>query len=316
MKHLILTLALLPTIAWTQCSSTDNLTTTYSHNNGFDGIMFDVVVGGSNAILLNCIETNWDNGGAVDYEVYIKSGTCVGFDTDPTAWTLQSTGTVLSAGNGNPSLITLDSTVYVNCGEVLGLYITNTNFLQPDINYTNGTMVGSVYSADANISILEGYGKGPNFGLTFSSRVFNGTLHYDVALCNGLPVELTYFDGKCGELQWQTVSENNNDYFLIEESLDGFVWKNTTTVYGQGTTTETTDYTVNVSGNGTTYYRLTQVDFNGAKEVFNTISVDCSLQSKEVLGYYDLMGRVVNVENIKGYYVVLYGNGSTEKKFK
>ena len=315
MKYLILILALLPTIVWSQCNSTDNLTTTYNNNNGQNGVMFDLVVGGTNAILLNCIETNWSTNGNINYEVYIKAGSCMGFATDPTAWTLQSGGTVVSAGVGNPTLITLDSSIYVDCGGQLSLYITSTN-LFTIMGYTNGTAFGSVYSADANISILEGYGKQYPFSNTYTPRVFNGTLRYDVALCNSLPVELTYFDGECGSLTWQTASENNNDYFLIAESLDGIVWRNIESLEGQGTTTETTDYAIDISGSNTIYYRLTQVDFDGAKEVFPIISVDCNVNTKEVSGYYDLMGRSVNQENVRGYYLVLFSDGSTERKYK
>ena len=139
---------------------------------------------------------------------------------------------------------------------------------------------------------------------------------FKVTCASGLPVELTYFDGECGSLQWQTASENNNDYFLIAESLDGIVWRNIEWLEGQGTTTGTTDYAIDITGSSTMYYRLTQVDFDGASEVFPIISVDCNEATKEIVGYYDLMGRVVNVENIKGYYIILYTNGSTEKRFK
>ena len=64
------------------------------------------------------------------------------------------------------------------------------------------------------------------------------------------------------------------------------------------------------------YYRLTQVDFDGASEVFPIISVDCSVNTKEISGYYDLMGRAVNIENLKGYYLILFSDGSTERKYK
>ena len=315
MKRLILILALLPNIVWGQCNSTDNLTTTYNNNNGQNGVMFDVVVGSTNAITLNCIETNWSTNGNINYEVYIRTGSCLGFDTNPIAWTLHSGGTVASAGVGNPTLITLDSSIYVDCGGQLSLYITSTNLFSI-MGYTNGTAFGSVYSADVNISILEGYGKQYPFSNTYTPRVFNGTLHYDVTLCNSLPVELTYFNGECGLLTWQTASENDNDYFLIEESIDGEYWKTTGVVEGQGTTSQISNYSFDMFSRGVTYYRLTQVDFNGASEVFQVISVDCNVDTKQVFGYYDLIGRSVNKENVKGYYLIMYTDGSTEKKYK
>ena len=46
------------------------------------------------------------------------------------------------------------------------------------MNYTNGTAIGNVFSADPNIQIREGTGKAYPFGLDFSPRVFNDTVNY------------------------------------------------------------------------------------------------------------------------------------------
>lgn len=84
-----------------------------------------------------------------------------------------------------------------------------------------------------------------------------------------LPVELVNFDGHKLEeeiiLSWTTVSELNNDYFIIERSIDGNIWESIGFENGNGTTNATTNYGF-IDRNfkaGTNYYRLKQFDFNG-----------------------------------------------------
>tara|TARA_R100000655_G_scaffold109879_1_gene166094 strand:+ start:1449 stop:2408 length:960 start_codon:yes stop_codon:yes gene_type:complete len=315
MKTILTLIAMIPALSYGQCTATENLTTTYGHNNGQDGIMFDVVSNGFNAIQINCIESNWDAGGAISYEVYIKSGSCVGFANNPAVWNLHSSGSVLSAGDGNPTPIALDSIIGIDCGDTVGIYLTNTGGANPNANYTNGTFLGMVYSFNADISILQGYGKSYPFGFTFNPRVFNGTIHYNTVECGGLPVELTKFESECGLLKWETESELNNDYFLVEESVDMVNWETTGIVNGSGTTNETKSYELNVTARGLMYYRLTQVDINGDYEVFKSISMNCQQQAVNIVGYYNLLGQSVSPDE-KGVLLVLYSDGSTSKVIK
>lgn len=314
MKTILTLITLIPVLSYGQCTATEDLTTTYGHNNGQDGVMFDVVSNGLNAIEINCIESNWDPGGNISYEIYVKSGSCIGFTNNPTAWTLHSSGTVMSAGNGNATLITLDSIIGVDCNDTVGIYLTNTGGSNPNANYTNGTAVGQVYSSNNDISILEGYGKSYPFGFTYNPRVFNGTLHYNTVACGSLPVELTKFEGECGLLKWETASELNNDYFLIEESVDMLSWKTTSMVDGSGTTNEPRSYQLNVTPRGLTYYRLTQVDINGDYEVFKSTSIDCQEEDVDIVGYYNLLGQSVSPDE-KGVLLILYSDGTTSKTF-
>jgi len=117
--------------------------------------------------------------------------------------------------------------------------------------------------------------------LTFNSVSLTGSKY--VAIMNGtvaaLPVELLYFEGKrIGSnvlLEWETMAEINNDYFIVEKSTDGTNWDELLTVNGQGNTSEQTYYSqIDIDGcNGTCYYRLTQVDFDGNSEKFKVVAV-------------------------------------------
>lgn len=159
---------------------------------------------------------------------------------------------------------------------------------------------------------------------TYSTGGTNYVYYYDidyfnVTCSNGLPVELTSFDAECGLLTWQTASERDNDYFLIEQTKDGVNWSTTAVVNGAGTTTQESSYSLNIQSKGLTYYRLTQVDFNGDSEQFRTISLDCSDESKEVVGVYNTMGQLIgaNTESVRvsGVYIIVYSNGETDKLY-
>ena len=95
-----------------------------------------------------------------------------------------------------------------------------------------------------------------------------------------LPVELTHFEAKKeGDivgLYWETMSEKNNDYFLIEKSGNAEDnWSFVGKVEGKGTTTSKSNYRLPdlKPYQGWSYYRLTQVDLNGQKRVYPVRSV-------------------------------------------
>lgn len=97
---------------------------------------------------------------------------------------------------------------------------------------------------------------------------------------DGLPVELVYFSGAASEegnlLTWKTVTEHNNDYFLVEESIDGKNWKVCGKAPGNGTHTGLLSYTFldKQPYPGVNYYRLKQVDFDGKYNYSDVISVN------------------------------------------
>ena len=87
--------------------------------------------------------------------------------------------------------------------------------------------------------------------------------------CSTLPVELTYFDvsqqGNDLFFEWETATETNNDYFTIEQSIDGVSFYEVARIAGAGTTSwsNSYNYTMPVNYSGLTYFRLKQTDYNG-----------------------------------------------------
>lgn len=104
----------------------------------------------------------------------------------------------------------------------------------------------------------------------------NLRITYDNPPCVVLPVEFVDFETKCennrAQLTWKTVSEQNNDYFTIWRSTDGEHFSEVGTVDGKGSTQDIHEYTwtSNVRGDEMAYYKVSQTDFNGATEFFET----------------------------------------------
>jgi hypothetical protein len=99
---------------------------------------------------------------------------------------------------------------------------------------------------------------------------------------NPLPVSLLNINASCinknVKLNWQTASEINNDYFDVERSNDGNIYTSILRVNGNGTTNEPHQYFAYDEQPlaGVNYYRLKQVDFNGATTYYNPVIVNCN----------------------------------------
>lgn len=97
-----------------------------------------------------------------------------------------------------------------------------------------------------------------------------------------LPVELISFTGKATqsgiELNWSTASEQDNDRFEIEHSIDAKAFNRIGTVKGAGNSSLTQHYSFQTEymDKGMHYFRLRQVDTDGTFELSKTIAVNVS----------------------------------------
>lgn len=136
-----------------------------------------------------------------------------------------------------------------------------------------------------------------------------------------LPVELVYFDSELNNsfvhLEWKTVSETNNNYFILQRNF-GHKWYNIDTVMGHGTTIEPNkySYTDTVLSLREVYYRLKQVDYNSNYEYSFVISFK---QDTEVRPYpnpvtdYVMVHDNYKLYNKRGYLII---NGECNRKCK
>ncbi len=106
-----------------------------------------------------------------------------------------------------------------------------------------------------------------------------------------LPVELLTFTGSCNngyaDLAWETASEINNDYFLLQNSSDASNWIDVATITGAGNSNSLTgyQYTDNNPFNGINYYRLKQVDYDGEFVYSETIIINCNSEITNICLY-------------------------------
>ena len=158
---------------------------------------------------------------------------------------------------------------------------------------------------------------------TYVGGPCNGT--YEAAMTytfgSPLPIELVDFyavnrDG-VNNLSWVTASEINNDYYTIENSTDGYIWYTIGTMKGAGNSNTGIIYDLDHENYRDTvnYYRLTQTDFDGKREVFKIIAIDNTKEPRTLVRTVNLMGQDVD-EYYKGFIINVYSDGTTSKELK
>jgi hypothetical protein len=103
---------------------------------------------------------------------------------------------------------------------------------------------------------------------------------------SALPVQLISFWAECGEdnlriFQWQTATEYNNDFFVIEELTGDSEWNAVCTVPGAGISTDIQNYRhvyrpTGLNAGIATYYRLKKIDYDGIYDYSGIISLSCA----------------------------------------
>lgn len=176
-------IASLLSLTFASAAQAGALTTIYAGNNYQNGNMFDVVTL-NGALTVTGLNLNISSNTTV--QVYKKSGTWVGSENNAGAWTLVDSGFVTTAGFDTASFYDVaDFTLDAN--SVTGLYITS---VSDYLEYTNGTAVGTIAAANADLQILEGAGNAYAFSTTFTPRIWNGGIEYVAATAVPEPASL------------------------------------------------------------------------------------------------------------------------------
>src|SRR5690554_6736153 len=149
-------------------------------NNGSPGgaVYFDVTVD-SEDIELTSIDLNIDGAGTgFTVDVYTIEGTHVGNETNQGAWTMRTSGSGTSAGEGSPSTATLDDTFVLSANTTYGIALvldgTHSHY------YTNGDGTNEHFENSDLALDLGAATNTPFSGTVFTPRVFNGGLCYNV----------------------------------------------------------------------------------------------------------------------------------------
>jgi hypothetical protein len=125
-----------------------------------------------------------------------------------------------------------------------------------------------------------------------------------------LPVSLISFDaeliGEDVELRWATASEINNDYFVVQRSLDNINFEDINQVDGNGNSNIIVNYSsydLNVP-KAVLYYRLKQIDFDGTI-TYSDIRVIRSNSDNKLVIYPNPSNGNFNIETSKAITVIL-----------
>lgn len=168
-----------------------------------------------------------------------------------------------------------------------------------DYNYPTGTGSRQRYS--------------PNIGLGYFSF-------------NPLPIELFSFSGfhtstNNIELSWTTASEQNNSYFTIWRSINGTEWEAIHDETGAGDSFDNRDYKFtdtrinSLNSAQTIYYKLSQTDYDGNREVFEPIAIELTNGLRSYIKTVNFQGETVSRET-KGFVIEIWSDGQNIKKYR
>ena len=130
-----------------------------------------------------------------------------------------------------------------------------------------------------------------------------------------LPIDLLSFEAVANNssvnLFWSTSSEINNSYFIVERSKDGYYWGDILEVEGAGNSSTILEYEdIDYEPlQGTSYYRLRQVDFDGEFTYSQIEAVNFKNDNQNAIIAYpnpakDIITFVGNIDSYMIYNVI------------
>lgn len=200
----------------------------------------------------------------------------------------------------NNSILNVSGMVIISGGVSMAnntiLYVNNIGVVTIAGDFT--TRNGSMLYVDGNVDI---YGDliGTGCVLGDGSVDVYGTIDSRIIdLSGALPIELLYFKGIYAnneiQLIWATATENNNDYFMIEYSINAVDWIVLDYVDAIGNSINKHTYKYVHNSNISYYYRLSQVDYDGKTTYFNAIFVNAPILNDDIeYEVYDNIGRFI-----------------------
>lgn len=137
-------------------------------------------------------------------------------------------------------------------------------------------------------------------------NIVDGVIHWnhvdDFRFVVLLPIQIQRFEAKLVEkevlLNWETESEQNNDYFDVEHSLDAVEWTKIDKVDGAGNSNVPRSYQ-SIDKNpvpGVNYYRLAQVDFDGNSTYSDVVAIEYLSEAGDKLRLHpNPTGGILNI---------------------
>ncbi len=121
-----------------------------------------------------------------------------------------------------------------------------------------------------------------------STTAYSGSQWFNTSCYGSLPVDLISFQGEfingTANLKWTTVSEKNNQYFIVQRSFDGKSFQDVGKVTGMNNSKPLSiyNYTDTSIQAASVFYRLVVVDVNGNAQISNVINLPSSITESNV----------------------------------
>ena len=154
------------------------LLTTFDANTSGKGNIFKVQA--VQDIVITGFTIHTTNAGSGTVKIWDRTGDYVGSEGDPEAWNLIMNEGFTGAGFGQQTpLADLGVPILILAGTFRSFYV----YSSLGVQYTNGSVEGSIYSTNAGeIIFYEGKGTAGEIGaVTYAPRVWNGIIQYGLA---------------------------------------------------------------------------------------------------------------------------------------
>lgn len=319
-----------------------NNTVSFSTNAGaysFDGIE-DVEIGPDGKIYFAAkgpgrIYRFTDNGTTVsDLQVFVENTT---YDVDPgpaianEAWGLgndnlafDGEGNLWVLQDGSRNHIWVVGSTHTSASPAVRLFAKTPSGSEP---------TGITFSPDYNFMFISfqhpsGSNTSTQTDAAGVSVIFNTSTTVVVARTENLglsvvPVVLTSFkatETKSGvKLNWETSSEQDNAYFLVEYSSNGSVFNSTAKITGAGTTNAIRKYEyLHQFPAENNYYRLAQTDFDGRVKYSSVIYLGLTMPKKHLSVFFNSLKNNIQIINYSieagSMYLISDAKGNVLKK--
>lgn len=210
-------------------------------------------------------------------------------------------------------------TVIYPASSTCTVYLTGTYNTESNYDYiriydgagTGGTLLAT-YTGSGSIIPVESSALNTPLTVQFISdgSVTYSGFDFEISCIDYLPIELSEFTVNCPttengqtSVKWSTLSETNNDYFIVWRSYNIADFEKIAIVDGAGNSNIIQEYEYNyfenTGSNEPIYYRLQQVDFDGQSETFDIIYINCEsdFENRYIIapnpstdGYFSVLG--------------------------
>jgi len=238
----------------------------------------------------------------------------------PSAWTVKQDSCLLYTPSLAPGFAESDWLAYsIKINQSGNLGPTDNAYIQHQINdgtwVTDTLLIGDGLAAVFSLHDSIWFDPGDVFRIRIIMETSSGSDFWQIK--NGdiqvfydttqtvLPVEFLSFniiqDENFITINWQTASETNNDYFVVEKSEDVIIFEEITIIEGAGNSNQISYYTAEdiIFEDQIIYYRIKQIDYDGKysySDIIATQGTHSSQSYQDIVMNNNGFSLIINAE--------------------